>query len=104
MPRILGNRALVRKIDAPTTAGGIYLPESARDDHNVGGPKVYEVMGVGPGAMIKGRRRPLECQPGDRVICQSYLTGPIELEHDHLIITGDQILAIIPKATHAAPE
>lgn len=93
----LGNRLLVRRVAPPTTRGGIYLPESARDDANTGGPKEFLVLAVGPGRMnAKGVRIPIECRPGDRVVCHSYTSGPVPVNDTDHIITEDQILAVIP--------
>jgi co-chaperonin GroES (HSP10) len=94
---LLGNRVHVRRELPPTTTGGIYLPESVRDDSNNGGVKVYRVLGVGPGfTNKKGVHFPIECAPGDRVMCHSYTTGPTELEDGTMIVTADQILAVLP--------
>jgi len=94
--QLLGNRVLVERINPPETRGGIYLPESARDDNNIGGPKEYRVWMVGPGKTIKGTVVPVECAVGDRVICHSYTSGPIEVEPGYFVITADQIIAVIP--------
>jgi co-chaperonin GroES (HSP10) len=94
--QLLGNRVLVERINPPATRNGIYLPESARDDNNTGGPKEFMVLAVGPGRVVKGKNRPVECQPGDRVICHSYTSGPVELEDGTRVITDDQILFVLP--------
>lgn len=96
--RLLGNRLLVRWIKPDRSKGGILLPESALGEHS-SGPKEYLVEGVGTGATDrKGNRIPIEISRGDRVICQSYITGAVELPGvpELKIITTDQVLAIIP--------
>lgn len=98
--RLLSNYILAERIK-PTTAltdGGIYLPPIALDDLNTGGPKHFGVLAVGPGRRNrKGRVLPLECQPGDRVICESFTKGVIELKDGTCILSDDMVLAVIPR-------
>lgn len=96
---LLGNRVLVERINPATTRNGIYLPESARDDINTGGPKEYRVLMVGPGRTVNGCLIPVECAVGDRIICHSYTTGPVDLDDGTKIITDDQIIAVIPSCS-----
>jgi len=102
--KLLGNKILVERVKRPTanTTGSILLPPVALDDYNTGGPKEYRVLQVGPGRPNrKGVLLPIECAPGDRVICESFYTGAKELEDGRFIITDDMIIAILPK-THEA--
>lgn len=97
--KLLGNRVRVERIKATQASygGKIVLPQIALDDINTGGPKEYRVLEVGPGKNNrKGVLIPIECAPGDKVICHSYTTGSIDLPDGSSIITDDQILAVIP--------
>jgi len=97
--KLLGNRILVERIKRTTakTTGGILLPDICLDDYNTGGPKEYLVLDIGPGRRNKsGDTVPVECAPGDRVICHSYTTGAHELPDGRMIITEDMIMAVIP--------
>lgn len=77
--------------------GSILLPESLKAAH-FDTYRLYRVLQVGPGRITrKGVRIPIECQPGDRVICHSHTTGPIKMEDGTMLITDDQILAVLPK-------
>jgi co-chaperonin GroES (HSP10) len=101
--RLIGDRIIVRPIPREKI-GVIELPESLKDDNNVGGPKVYWVMATGPGRRNKkGIRIPTEVEYGDRVICHSYTKGieDVNLPNGDVIITADQILLALPKATPA---
>ena len=101
--RLLHDNIIVRPIPREKI-GVIELPESLKDDNNVGGPKVYWVMATGPGRRNKkGIRIPTEVEYGDRVICHSYTKGTqdVNLPNGDLIITSDQILLVLPKATPA---
>jgi len=97
--RLLNDNIIVRPI-AREKIGLIELPESLKDDNNVGGPKYYYVMLAGPGKRNKkGIVIPLEVEYGDRVIVQSYTKGVThaDLPDGDVIITADQILMVLPK-------
>jgi|SRR5215831_3995619 len=96
--KLLGNRIHIKRVQPPTSIGGIYLPPIALDDINTGGPKIYEVLAVGPGRMTKkGVRIPIEVSVGDRILCHSYTDGPSDLEDGTKLITDDQVLLVMPK-------
>lgn len=60
--------------------------------------RLYRVLQVGPGRTTrKGVKIPIECEPGDRVICHSHTTGPMQMEDGTMLITDDQVLAVLPK-------
>ena len=89
----LGERIVVRRQEAQeTTAGGIILPESAKDK-----PARGTVVSVGDGRMTKdGSRVALSVSPGDEVLFTSY--GPDELKFGDetlLLMREDDVLAII---------
>ena len=97
--RPLSNHLLVERVKTSSaiTAGGIHLPAICEDDNNTGGPKEYRVLAVGPGKRNhKGVVIPIECGPGDRILCHSYTTGVTELKDGRLVLTDDMILAVIP--------
>jgi chaperonin GroES len=75
--------------------GAIHIPAAYKDE-----PREFLVLAVGPGKLTpRGGRVPLEVGIGDRVICQSYTTGPFPMDDGlpRKLITDDQILAVIPK-------
>ena len=87
----LGDRVVVRRADPETkTAGGIVLPDSARDK-----PQRGEVMAVGDGHVKKdGTKAPLTVKAGDRVIFSSYAGDEISLgDDDYLLLRESDILA-----------
>jgi len=100
--RLLGDRLIVRPIPFEQV-GAIELPNNLKDDH-VNRPKLYWVMVTGPGRKNrKGVVIPIECQYGDRVILHSYTKGveDVNLPHGDVIVTEDQILLVLPKASPA---
>lgn len=89
----LGDRVVARREDSEqTTAGGILLPDSAREK-----PARGVVISVGEGRLLKdGSRSKLQVKPGDRVLFTSY--GPDEIkigEDEMLLMREEDILAII---------
>lgn len=89
----LGDRLVVQRDESEDiTAGGIVLPDSARDK-----PARGIVLSVGEGRMLKdGTRSPLQVKEGDRILFTSY--GPEEFkvgEDEMLLMREDDVLAII---------
>ena len=89
----LGDKVVVRRLEAEeTTAGGIVLPDSAREK-----PQQGRVLSVGDGRQLShGGRAPLQVQEGDRVIFSSYAGNEVEIEGEKLLIMSEEdILAVI---------
>ena len=89
----LGDRLVVQRDDSvETTAGGIVLPDSAKDK-----PSRGIVLSIGEGRMLKdGTRAPMQVKEGDRILFTSY--GPEELkvgESEYLLMREEDVLAII---------
>jgi len=63
--RPLSDRIVVRRFEAEEkTAGGILLPDNARNK-----PQRGKILAVGPGRLLKdGTRRPLQVKEGDTVL------------------------------------
>lgn len=89
----LGDRIVVeREASEDQTAGGIYLPSSAKNK-----PSRGTVISVGDGKLLKnGSRGPLQVKPGDRVLFTVY--GPDEIkigEEEYLLMREEDVLAVI---------
>lgn len=97
--KILGNRVLAR-LHQVDKVGSIFLPPTAKDYYNSGGPKEFVIEDVGTGHVTrKGVQIPIDwCKKGDRILCYSYTANPQECGFDDnlFFITPDQILAVIP--------
>src|SRR6185503_21360770 len=76
----LGDRVVVEREEAKDrTAGGIVLPDTAKDK-----PQKGKVLAVGDGRVSKdGKRRELQVKVGDHVLFTSYAG-------DEFKLTGDQ--------------
>jgi chaperonin GroES len=88
----LSDRVVVKKLEAEEkSAGGIVLPDSAREK-----PQKGEVLAVGPGKFEKGTRQPMEVKEGDKVLFAKYSGTEFKIEGiEYLIISEHDILAII---------
>jgi chaperonin GroES len=88
----LGDRIVVKVIEKQeTTKSGIVLPDTAKEK-----PQEGEVLAVGSGEMVDGKRIPLEVKVGDRVIYSKYAGTEIKMDdQEYLILRQNDILAII---------
>lgn len=88
----LGNRVVVRRSKAPTSKGGILLPDSAQEK-----PKEGEVLAAGPGKMSEsGQLEPIAIKIGDRVLFGAYSGTEVKQnDEDYLILSEEDILGIL---------
>ena len=89
--RPLDDRIVVRPLDAEeTTAGGIVLPDSAKEK-----PQRGTVVAVGPGKLLdSGNRGTLSVAVGDVVIYGKYGGSDLEVDGDEVkILRESDILA-----------
>ena len=88
----LGDRVVVeREASEEKTAGGIVLPDSAKDK-----PARGRVVSVGPGRVLDdGSRSSLQVKVGDRVIFSSYSGESFKIDNQELLLMReDEILAV----------
>ena len=91
--RPLGDKVLVKRIEAAAvTAGGIVLPDSAKEK-----PKRGRVQAVGNGKLLNtGERGKLQVKKGDEVLFTSYAGTEIKIDGSELLIMDESdILGII---------
>ena len=90
----LGDRVVVEREEAKsTTAGGIVLPDTAKDK-----PQKGKVLAIGDGRIAKdGKRRPLQVKVGDSVLFTSYAGDEFKIDGEKkvLLMREDDILAVI---------
>ncbi|MCA8921499.1 MAG: co-chaperone GroES [Planctomycetes bacterium] len=89
----LDDRVLVLPIEASTTtAGGIVLPDSAKEKSQRG-----EVISVGSGKLLdNGKRAELAVKKGDRVLFGKYAGTEIKIDgKEHQIMRESEILAVL---------
>jgi chaperonin GroES len=88
----LGDRVVIKVMESEeTTKSGIVLPGTAKEK-----PMQGEVLAIGSGEMIDGKKVPLEVKVGDKVIYSKYSGSEIKMDgNEYLIIRQSDILAII---------
>ena len=88
----LGDKVVLKRQEAEdVTAGGIVLPESAKDK-----PQRGEVVAIGDGHVRNdGTRVALTVKEGDRVIFSSYAGDDIKIgDEEYLLLRESDILAV----------
>ena len=89
----LGDKVVIKRLEADeVTAGGIVLPDSAREK-----PQQGRVLSVGDGKRLAdGQRSAHQVKEGDRVLFANWAGAEVAVEGaDLLILSEDEILAIL---------
>ncbi|MCA8941862.1 MAG: co-chaperone GroES [Planctomycetes bacterium] len=89
----LGDRVVLKRVEAEEkTAGGIILPDSAKEK-----PREGIVVAVGPGAQLKnGERVPMSVKVKERVLFSSYAGTEVNIDGtDYIVLSEDEILCVI---------
>ena len=91
--RPLHDRVIVERIEEETkTAGGIYLPDSAKEK-----PVRGKILAIGQGkALENGDIRALQVKVGDHVLFGKYAGTEVKLnDKDYLVMREEDIMGII---------
>lgn len=91
----IDDRVLVELTEPPEkTAGGLYIPEMAKERSNNG-----RVVAVGPGKRDKkGRRRPLDVRVGEKIMYAEHAGSKLELQGKNLLLINEsEILGVIER-------
>src|SRR6056297_717339 len=89
----MGERIVVQRQESEeTTAGGIVLPDSAREK-----PARGTVVAVGSGKLLDdGTRAASQLQEGDMVLFSSYAGETVEIDDvEYLLMREDDVLAVL---------
>ena len=88
----LADRVVVKMVEnEETTKSGIILTGNAQDKS-----KVAEVVEVGPGELVDGKREEMSVKKGDKVYLNEYAGTKIKYEGEDLVIVRQSdILAVI---------
>ena len=92
MLRPLGDRIIVKNTGAEEkTAGGLYLPDSAKEK-----PQTGEVLAVGPGKVQdNGKIAEIDVKTGDKVYYQKYGGTEVTVDgEDYIILRADDVLGV----------
>ena len=91
--RPLSDKVLVERLEAETvTAGGIVLPESAKEK-----PQRGKIVNLGDGKLLDdGTKSKMQVKKGDEVLFTSYAGSEVKLSgKEYLIMDESDIMAII---------
>jgi chaperonin GroES len=91
--RPLHDRVLVRRIDAEEkTAGGIIIPDTAREK-----PQEGEVIAAGPGGRNEqGQLIPIDVRSGDRVLFAKWSGTEVKIDgEEYLIMKESDLLGVV---------
>ncbi|AEE90592.1 MAG: co-chaperone GroES [Tepidanaerobacter acetatoxydans] len=88
----LGDRIVIKVLEEEErTKGGIVLPDTAKEK-----PQKGEVVAVGSGEIIDGKKVPLEVKVGDKIIFSKYAGTEVKLDsEEYLILRQSDVLAIL---------
>ena len=92
MLKPLLDRVVVKMVEnEETTKSGIILTGNAQDKS-----KIAEVLEVGPGELVDGKREEMSVKKGDKVYLDEYAGTKIKYEGEDLVIVRQSdILAVI---------
>jgi len=91
--RPLADKVIIQRTEAQSkTAGGIVLPDSAKEK-----PKRGKVIAVGEGKMLdNGSRAPMSVKKGQEVLFTNYAGSEVKMDgKEYLIMDESEIMAII---------
>ncbi len=89
----LGEKIMIKRVEAESkTAGGIVLPDSAKEK-----PKEGKIIALGDGKLLKnGDRAKFQVKKGDRVLFTSYGGAEVKIDgEEFLLMSEEDILAVI---------
>ena len=90
----LGANVVIKRLAAEeVTAGGIVLPDNAKEK-----PRQGRVLSIGDGRLLaNGTRVPHQVREGDRVLFGSYAGTEVTVNGQELLIMSeDEVLAVVP--------
>lgn len=91
--RPLADKVIVQRVEAESkTAGGIVLPDSAKEK-----PKRGKIISVGEGKLMDdGSRAPMSVKKGQQVLFTSYAGTEVKISgEEYLIMDESDIMAVI---------
>lgn len=91
--RPLADKVIVQRLEAESkTAGGIVLPDSAKEK-----PKRGKIIAVGEGKLLDdGKRAEMSVKKGQEVLFTSYAGTEVKIDgKEYLIMDESDIMAII---------
>ncbi len=92
MIKPLSDRVLIKmKESEEKTKSGIILANTAKEK-----PQIAEVIEVGPGKIVDGKKEEMHVKKGDNIIVSQYAGTEVKYEgEEYLIVKQDDILAVV---------
>ena len=85
----LGDRVVIKKLEAETTTkSGILLTGTAKEQ-----PQEAEVVAIGPGAMVEGKRVPMDVEAGNKVLYSKYAGTDVKVDGEEYIIKARRYIS-----------
>ena len=91
--RPLNDRVLVVRVEEEQkTAGGIIIPDTAKEK-----PQEGKIVAAGPGKIgDDGKRTPLNVKKGDKILFSKYAGTEIKIDGvEHIFMKEDDILGVL---------
>jgi chaperonin GroES len=91
--RPLNDRVLVVRVEEEQkTAGGIIIPDTAKEK-----PQEGKIVATGPGKMgDDGKRTPLNVKKGDRILFSKYAGTEIKIDGvEHIFMKEDDLVGVL---------
>lgn len=89
----MSDRVLVLRVEEEQkTAGGIFIPDTAKEK-----PQEGKVIATGPGKVgDDGKRVPVEVKAGDRILFSKYAGNEIQIDGvAHIFMREEDILGVL---------
>jgi len=89
----LGDKILIKRLEAEEkTAGGIVLPDSAKEK-----PKEGKIIALGSGKLLEsGKRGDFQVKKGDRILFASNAGTEVKVGgEEYLLMSEEDVLAIV---------
>ena len=88
----LADNVVVKATEAEeTTKSGIVLTSASKEK-----PQIAEVVAVGPGGMVDGKKVIMSVKPGDKVIAAKYSGTDVKIDdEEYSVLHLSDILAIV---------
>lgn len=88
----LGDRVVIKRLEAEEkTKSGIVLTGTAKER-----PQEAQVVAVGPGVIVDGKRVEMDVKVNDKVLYSKYAGTEVKLDgEEYIILKQDDILAIV---------
>ena len=88
----LADRVVVKPLEeTEQMRGGLYIPDTAKEK-----PQQGEIIAVGPGRFDEGKRVPMDCKVGDKVLYGKYSGTEVTIDGEQMLILRESdVLAVI---------